>query len=160
MFDNTLWAFVGLILFLLVLAWFKVPGMLTGALDKRSTAIRDELAEAKRLREQAQALLVEYQAKRVAAEREAAEIVEEAKAEAKRLAAEAETAIAEMIERRKRAVEVKIAQAEQAAVAEVRAVAADVAIKAATRILGDKVRGDVAAGLLGKSIEEVKARLN
>jgi len=160
MFDNTLWAFVGLILFLLVLVWFKVPGMLTGALDKRTTAIRDELAEAKKLREQAQALLVEYQGKRAAAEREAAEIVEEAKAEAKRLAAEAETAIGEMIERRKKAVEFKIAQAEQAAVAEVRAVAADVAVRAATRILGDKVQGDVAAGLVGKSIEEVKARLN
>ncbi len=65
-----------------------------------------------------------------------------------------------MIERRKKAVEVKIAQAEQAAVAEVRAIAADVAIQAATRILGDKVQGDVAANLVSKSIADVKARLN
>lgn len=160
MFTNTLWAFVGLILFLLVLVYYKVPGMLTGALDKRGDKIRDDLDQARRLREEAAALLAEYQAKRAAAEKEAAEIVESAKAEAERLAAEASASLADMIERRKKAVETKIAQAEQAAVAEVRAVAADVAIRAATAILGDKVKGDLAAGLVANSIADVKARLN
>lgn len=160
MFDNSLWAFVGLILFFVVIAYYKVPGMLTGALDKRSDAIRDELEQARKLREDAARLLAEYQARRVAAEKDAAEIVANAQAEAKRMAADAEVAIADMIERRKKAVEVKIAQAEQAAVAEVRAIAADVAVQAATRILGDKVTGDVAAGLVSKSIADVKARLN
>jgi F-type H+-transporting ATPase subunit b len=160
MFDNTLWAFVGLVLFLAMLVYLGVHRTAFGMLDKRAVAIRDELDQARRLREEAQGLLAEYQAKRTAAEREAADIVENAKAEAIRLTADAEVSIKDMIERRKKSVETKIAQAETAAIAEVRAVAAEVAIQAATRLLKDKVPGDVASGLVAKGIADVKARLN
>lgn len=160
MFDNSLWAFVGLLLFIGVLFYYGVPGMLLGALDKRADGISAALAEARKLREEAQALLAEYSAKRAAAEKEAADIVAGAKAEADRIAADAEVAIKDMIDRRTRAVETKIAQAETAAVAEVRAIAADVAIRAATRILEQKVQGDVAAQLVSRGIADVKARLN
>ena len=62
--DATFWAFVGLILFLVLVAYLKVPGMMAKALDERADKIRDELAEAKRLREEAQHVLAEYQRKR------------------------------------------------------------------------------------------------
>jgi len=160
MFSNTVWAFVGLVIFLGVIGYVGGFGTLLKALDKRSQAIADELATAHKLREEAKALLAEYELKRKAAEKHAADIIASAKAEADRMTADAHSALAEMIERRTKAVEVKIAQAETAALAEVRSVAADVSIAAATRILGDKVQGDFAAGLLSKSIDEVKARLN
>jgi F-type H+-transporting ATPase subunit b len=160
MFDNSLWAFVGLILFLAMLGYLGVHKQIFALLDKRAKAIVDELDQAKRLRIEAQALLSEYQAKRAAAERDAAEIVESAKAEAQRLTADAEAALKDLIERRTKAVETKIGQAETAALAEVRAVAADVAVRAATHILQNRVQGDVAAGLISKSVADVKARLN
>lgn len=160
MFDATIWAFVGLVIFLGLLAYLGVHRQIGAMLDKRAAGISDELDQARRLREEAQALLAEYQAKRTAAEREAADIVEGARAEAIRLTHDAEASIAEMIERRKKAVESKIAQAEAAAVAEVRAVAADVAIRAAARVLEAKVQGDVASDLVAKGIAEVKSRLN
>ena len=65
-----------------------------------------------------------------------------------------------MIERRTRATETKIAQAENQALAEREALAADVAVRAATRILETRVTGDVAADILERSIRDVKARLN
>ncbi len=160
MLDNTWWTFIGLVLFLALLGYLGVFGKLTGLLDDRAARISRELEEARRLREEAQALLAEYQKKRLAAEREAADIVENAKAEAARLAAEAEESLKEMIDRRTRATETKIGQAEQQAVAEVKSLAADVAIRAATRILETKVTGDVAANLLERSIADVKGRMN
>ena len=73
--DATFYAFVGLILFLALIAYLKVPGMIGKALDARAEKIGNELTEAKRLREEAQSLVAEYQRKRKDAEAEAAGIV-------------------------------------------------------------------------------------
>jgi F-type H+-transporting ATPase subunit b len=160
MLDNTWWAFIGLVLFLALLGYLGVFRKLTGFLDGRAARIARELEEAKRLREEAQALLAEYQKKRLAAEKEAADIVETAKAEAVRMAEEAEESLKELIARRTKSTETKIAQAETQALAEVKSLAADVAVRAATTILQTKVSGKVAGDLVAKSIADVKARLN
>ncbi|WP_349359680.1 F0F1 ATP synthase subunit B [Stappia sp.] len=158
--DSSAWALIGLILFLALLAYLKVPGMVGSGLDKRADGIRKELDDARRLREEAQSLLAEYQRRRQEAEEEAAGIVAEAKREADRLTEEANAALEEMIARRTEAAERKIAQAEGQAIAEVRGRAADIAILAAEHILAGKVSGKPGEELLAKSIEEVKARLN
>ncbi|MXN66078.1 F0F1 ATP synthase subunit B [Stappia sp. GBMRC 2046] len=158
--DATFWALIALILFFAVLYYFKVPGTVGSSLDKRAETISNELEEARKLREEAQALLAEYQRKRREAEEEAEAIVAEAKLEAERMTVEANEALQEMIERRTKAAERKIEQAEGQAVAEVRARAADIAVSAARKILEGKVSGKIADDLMKKSIEEVKGRLN
>ncbi len=158
MFDNTTWAFVGLVLFFAVLAYYGVFGMVGRMLDKRAEAVNAELGEAQRLRKEAEALLAEYQQKRIVAEQDAAEIIAHAEAEAKRMTADAEVALKELIEHRTRTVEAKIAHAEAAAVAEVRAVAIDMAIAASKHLMTDKVQGQVATDLITKGVDEVKAR--
>lgn len=158
--DATFWALIGLVLFIALIAYLKVPGKIGGALDKRADDIRDELEEARRLREEAQALLSDYQRKRHEAEEEAANIVAEATAEAERLTVETNKALEEMIARRTKAAEDKIAQAEAQAVKEVRSKAADIAVRAAEDILSSKVKDKVADDILAKSIDQVKANLN
>jgi len=158
--DPTFWAFVGLVLFLALIIYLKVPGMITDNLDKRADGIRDELDEARRLREEAQALLAEYQRKQREAEKEAEDIVAEAQADAERLTVETNKALEEMIERRTKAAEAKISQAESQAVTEVRTMAADLAVAAAGRVLADKVTGDTADKIIDQSIKDVKANLN
>ncbi len=85
--DATFFAFVGLVLFLALVVYLKVPGMMAKSLDDRADQIRNELSEAKRLREEAQHLLAEYQRKRKEAEAEAAHIVAAAEREAEMLTA-------------------------------------------------------------------------
>lgn len=160
MLDNTTWAFVGLVLFFGVLAYYGVFGKVGSMLDKRGEEVTAELDAAQRLRREAEALLAEYQQKRAAAEKDAAEIIAHAEAEAKRMTADAEVALKELIEHRTRTVEAKIAHAEAAAVAEVRAVAIDMAIAASKRLLAEKVQGEVAADLISKGVDEVKARFS
>lgn len=156
----TVWATIALVIFIALCIYLKVPGMVSGALDKRAERIRNELEEAKRLREEAQALLAEYQKKRKEAEQEAAEIVEIAKREAVALADEAKRKTEDYVARRTSMAEQKIAQAERDAVSEVRARAVDLAVEAARKVLGDKTDSKADADLFKKSVEEVKARLN
>ena len=158
-FDAAFWATAALIVFLIVIAYLKVPGMITKALDGRIKAIEGELAEAERLRLEAKFLLEEYESKRQAAASEAESIVAAAREEAFRMTAEAKTSLEALIERRTKAVENKIAQAESQAVAEVRARSADVAVEAA-RVLLTRQMGSKGGALVDQAIKDVSAKLN
>ena len=157
--DNSFYAFVALIIFLGMALYFGIPKIVGKMLDGQIRKIADDLAQAKTLREEAAALLVEYEQKRVAAESEAEGIIAAAKEEAVRLTAEAQTSLSELVARRTRAVEDKIAQAEAQAIAEVRARSADVAIEAARLVLTDEM-GKKGSTVVDKAIADVSNRLN
>ena len=157
--DNSFYAFVALIIFLGMALYFGIPKIVGKMLDGQIKKIADDLAQAKTLREEAAALLVEYEQKRVAAESEAEGIIAAAKEEAVRLTAEAQTSLSELVARRTRAVEDKIAQAEAQAIAEVRARSADVAIEAARLVLTDEM-GKKGSTVVDKAIADVSNRLN
>jgi F-type H+-transporting ATPase subunit b len=156
----TLWATIAFLIFVGIAVYIKVPAMVSKSLDERAGRIRNELDEAKRLREEAQALLGEYQKKRKEAEQEAAAIVEAAKHEAAILADEAHKRTEDYVARRTVVAEQKIGQAEREAIAEVRANAVDLAVEAARKVLGDKVDSAASADLFKASLAEVKAKLN
>ncbi len=158
--DATFWAAVALVLFLALIAWLGVPKTLGAALDRRAAAIDTELKEARRLREEAQALLAEYQRKAREAQKEAEEILEIARREAAAYATEAAQRTDDYVARRARLAEQKIAQAETRAIQEVRSLSVDLAIAAAERVLGGEVKGDTASGLLDRAIGDVRTRLN
>ena len=158
--DNTFWALVGLLIFLGIVIYMKVPGMMAAGLDARADKIRADLDEAKRLREEAAALLAEYQNKRKQAELDAGEIVKAAQRDAEALAADAKVKTEEFVKRRTAMAEQKIAQAESDAVNAVRASAIDVAIAAAGKILGGKTSEKLSADLFKQSLSDVKSRLN
>jgi F-type H+-transporting ATPase subunit b len=154
------WVAVGTLLFIALLLFQKVPAMIARALDERAAAIVKELAEAKRLREEAEILLAQYKDKRAKAEQEAANILTEAKGETERFAAEARTSLAAQIERRAKYAEERIAQAEVQAVAEVRSLAADAAAAAAEKLIAARLDDKRAADLIKRGIEEIPAKLN
>ena len=159
-YDATFFALVGLILFFVLIGYLGVHKTVAKALDNRSDLIARELDEAKRLREEAAALLADYQKRAKDAEAEARSIVDQATREAAGLAEEAKTRLEDYVTRRTRMAEDKIAQAEQQALQEVRALSADVAIAAAGKIMAAKLKGEAAASLVASSIDEVKKRLN
>ncbi|WP_245943969.1 ATP F0F1 synthase subunit B [Acuticoccus kandeliae] len=158
--TDTFWAFIGLVLFLILMVAVGAPRKIAGLLDNRTNRIRNELDEARKNREEAQALLAEYQRRRRDAEAEAESIVEEARKEARRLTEEANAKLRDLVERRTAAAEAKIAQAEAQAISEVRGRATDLAIAAATELLTKKVSGDKANQMVDSSIETVRQRLN
>ncbi len=156
----TFWAFMALLVFLGLLVYLKVPGKIIAALDERSNKIRSQLEDARRLREEAQALLADYQRRRGEAETEAEAIVAQARREAEALKAEARVRMTDFVARRTKAVEDRIAQAEAQAVSEVRNRAVDVASAAAARILADQAQGTTGDQLIDRSIRAVRSNLN
>lgn len=154
------WVAVAFVLFLLALVKLGAHRSVLGALDNRSARIQAELDEARRLREEAQKLLSKYKLRQKEAEEEALALIRSAEAEGERLQAEARAKVDEFVARRTKMAENKIAQAEAQALAEVRGSAAEAAIAAAEKILGDTVKGDVAEKLLGDGIHELRTKLN
>jgi len=154
------WVALAFILFLALLVYLGVHRKITDSLDGRQARIKGELDEARRLKEEAQALLAEFQRKGREAEKEAEAIIAGAKVEAERIAAEAKTRMEDFVSRRTKMAETKITQAEAQAVADVRSAAADAAVAAAEKILSVAAKGEVAVNLMRQGIEDVRKKLN
>ena len=154
------WVAIAFVVFLAILYYYKVPRLIAKALDDRAEAIRRELDEARRLRQDAQDLLAECQSKHRNVAGEADAIVEQARREAEAFAQETRAALNSLLERRTKAAQEKIARAEAQALDDVRAKAVDAALAAAEKILREKVDGRDGAVLLDQSIRDLKARLN
>ncbi|MFG1301246.1 ATP F0F1 synthase subunit B [Xanthobacter sp. V3C-3] len=155
-----LWVAIAFVVFVGILIYVGAHRAIAAALDTRGQRISAELEEARRLKEEAQKLVAEFKRKQREAEAEAESIVTAAKAEAERLAAEAKAKLEDFVTRRTKMAEEKIAQAEHQAVADVKAIAADAAAKAAEALLGSAARGDAGDRLISHAIGEVKSKLN
>ena len=154
------WVAVAFVILMALFVYLGIHRTVLKALDHRGERIKAELDDARRLRDEAAKLLAEYKARHAKAETEAQEIIASAKADAERIAAEAKTKMEDFVARRTKTAESKIALAEAQALADVRAAAANAAVTAASAILSQSVKGQVADDLLAKGIAEVRAKLN
>jgi F-type H+-transporting ATPase subunit b len=143
-----------------VFGYFGIHRTVLTTLDHRRDRIKADLDDAKRLKDEAAKLLEQYKARRASAEREAEEIIAGAKADAERIASEAKAKLEDFVTRRTKTAESKIALAEAQALADVRAAAAEAAVAAASTILSQSVKGEVADDLLAKGIKDVREKLN
>lgn len=159
--DSTGWVSLAMIAVILILLWKKVPAVIGGMLDRKIASIREQLDRATALRVEAEALRTEYEQKAAAAEGEAASILAEANEEAARIRTQAERDAADLITRRGHMAEDKIAAAERAALAEVRAKAAAAAAAAAGTIIAARHDGVSDKALIDRTIGSISgARLN
>jgi F-type H+-transporting ATPase subunit b len=158
--EPEFWVAVAFFILMGVFAYLGVHRTVLTTLDHRHDRIKAELDDARRIKEEAAKVLEQYKARRASAEREAAEIITGARAEAERIASEAKAKMEDFVARRTKTAENKIALAEAQALADVRAAAADAAIAAASTILSQSVKGEVADDLLAKGIQDVRTKLN
>ncbi len=153
------WVALSMFVVIAIMLWKKVPAMIGRMLDARIEVIRKQIDEAARLRADAEAQLSEAQARNAASARDAEDIVAHARREAEAMRVKAEADTAELIARRARMAEDKIAAAERAAIAEVRAWAVDTAAKAAAAIIAEKHGADADKPLVDNTIAGL-GRLN
>lgn len=148
------------LLFIAILIYFKVPGMIGGLLDKRAQGISTELESAKALREEAQTILASYERKQREVQDQSARIVAHAKQEAETAAAEARQQLEASIARRLQAAEEQIASAEAKAVREVRDQAIAVAVAAAGDVIAKQMTSESGDALIAAAIKDVDAKLH
>ena len=159
-YEPEFWVAVSFFIFIGVLVYFGVHMKVVSALDARALLIRQELKEARRLREEAEKVLADYQRKLGDVVTEVDNITALATTEAKTLAAETRQSLKEYFDRRIKLAEEKIARAEMEAVRELRSVAVDAAIAAAQNLIAAKLTPDRAKKLVSKSIKALKSKLN
>jgi len=151
---------IGFILFLALLAYLKVPGLIGGMLDKRAEGIKSELDEAKALREEAQTILASYERKQKEVQEQADRIVKAAKAEAEIVAMQAKEDLKASIARRLAAADEQIASAQASAVKEVRDTAIAVAVAAAEDVIAKKLTAADGNALIEDAIKDVAEKLH
>ena len=158
--EPEFWVAVGFVLVIALLVWKGVPGLIARMLDQRAAVIAAELDEAKRLRAEAAALLAEYQKRAAGAEAEAQSIIAAATAEAAQFQKESRAALEAQIARRAAAAQDKIAQAEAAALNEIRGLAADTAVNAAQKLIAARLDETRAKSLIADGIKGLGDKLN
>ena len=154
------WVAVSFFLFVAGLIYLGLHKKVATALDARAERIATELAEAQRLREEAEQVLAEYQRKEREAANEADAIIKQAGQEAESLAKETRRTIKEQFERRIKLAEDKIGRAETEAIREVRSAAVNAALSAARTLIAEKLTADQAEKLVKDGIDTVKSKLH
>ena len=153
------WAALGFVAFVLLVGR-KGWKFITDWLDNRSAEVKAKLDEASRLRAEAEQLLASYQKKQRDAEREAQEILAQARIDAARMAEDAARQLAASIQRRTEQAMERIGRAEQKAVKEVRDAAIDVAVRSAERIIAGTLDDKMAGQLVDEAIKELDRKLH
>lgn len=159
-YDASFWVAVAFVLFVGVLLKLKVPSMIVRGLDGHADKVKKELELAATMRKEAEALAAQYAHKLVEAESEAAALRERTEREISAMKTEAETAVSDYIARRTKAAEVRIAQAEQAILDDLKAQAADLAIGATAHLVKAQVAAGKGADIMTGSLKALKGRLN
>lgn len=159
-FGPEFWVAMSFVGFVLLLLYLGLPGKVGKMLDDRASAIRNEIESAQKLRDEAQAMLADYQRRRQDAASEAEEIVAMARRESQAFAEETRKSLTEQLARRAKSAEEKIARAEAQALAEIRSKAVDAAIAAAQGLIAERLSPARADELIAASVSEVKAKLN
>jgi F-type H+-transporting ATPase subunit b len=156
--DPRTWVAVAFVIFVALFGG-RIWKTLAGMLDKRAEQIREELAEAKRLREEAEAMLADARTRRESAIADAAHLLEGAKAEAARVAAAAAADAENMGRRREQMAIDRIAAAEKEAVDSVRFAAADIAGVAAAQVLREGLTAEADGRLVDQAIQSLPTAL-
>ena len=147
------------LLFVGVLVYYKVPTLVAGLLDKRAAGIREELDEARALREEAESVLAEFESKQREVGDHSERIIAAAKESAEEAAEQARRNLALAIERRIQAAQDQIASAEQRAVKQVREEAVRIAVSAAGKLIAEEMSADRASEMIDEAIASVEAKL-
>jgi F-type H+-transporting ATPase subunit b len=158
--DTNIVAAIGFVIFVGVLLYYKVPGMLANKLDERAVRIKQELDEARALREEAQTLLASFERRHKEVKAQAEDIVTAARSEAEKAAEAAKEDIRRSVARRLQTATEQIDAAEQAAIRQIKDRAVAVAIAAAGDVMGERIKAADANRLIDAAISEVGEKLH
>jgi F-type H+-transporting ATPase subunit b len=147
------------LILLVAVIWKPVKNAVLGALDGRAEKIRHDLDEAQRLHEEAKALLAKYERQLHQGEKLATDIAAQGEAQRKRFEERMRADLETATRRRTELAMERIRQEESQAIQEVRARAADLAVRTTRRLLTDKVGEREAQALVTGAIEEVRRKL-
>ena len=156
--SQTAWVLIAFILFF-VLVGKKLWSALTTNLDQRKKMIENELNEAKKLREEAQAELNASLKKQKEINKQVLDIINDAKSTAKQIEADALKKSDIIIKRKEEQAKQKINNAQIEAINNIKNMSAELSIKSAKIYIQNELDNKSQKSLYSNSKEELKAKL-
>ena len=159
MFDATFFVALSFLLFVIFVIWAGLPSTIIKSLDDRSEQIKKELDEARILHEEAQKLLATEKRKLEQCDAEVEEILKQASEQASLITEKSNNLLKEEIQRKQKQADLKIAQARDEAIREVKDKASELSLIIAKEYLKENIDDNVASDLIDKSISDLKDNL-
>lgn len=136
--DTNIWVAMSFVIFAFFA--FRIGRkVITDGIEKKITAIRQDISAAETMRMEAQELLAQYQRKHKEAEAEAARIIASAKETAQSLQKDAEEKLKTEAKRREDQLEERIRFMEEKAIQDIRNYAADLTLRATSQIIASNM---------------------
>lgn len=148
------------LVFVGIVIYAKVPGLIGGWLDKRAAGIASELEEARALREEAKEILASYQKKQREVGAQVDRIVELARQEATAALDKGRADLEASVERRLAAAEEQLRSAEETALRDIREQAATLAVGVAADVLAAQQSPENAREGMDRALDEIERRLH
>ena len=152
------WILVSFVIFI-GLVWKKAYTAITSALDSRATRINEELEQATRLREEAQALLAQYERQQRGLSEETDAMLVRARRDSEILVESGTARLNQQLMQREKQALQNIAHSEAQVMNEVRAVVSDIAMAAAAQLISENLDKPQAETLINDAISSLQNRL-
>ena len=156
--SQTAWVLIAFILFF-VLVGKKLWSALTTNLDQRKKMIENELNEAKKLREEAQAELNASLKKQKEINKQVLDIINDAKSTAKQIEADALKKSDIIIKRKEEQAKQKINNAQTEAINYIKNISAELSVKSAKVYIQNELDSKIQKALYSDSKQKLKEKL-
>ena len=156
--SQTAWVLIAFILFF-VLVGKKLWSALTTNLDQRKKMIENELNEAKKLREEAQAELNASLKKQKEINKQVLDIINDAKSTAKQIEADALKKSDIIIKRKEEQAKQKINNAQVEALNNIKNISAELSVKSAKLYIQNELNSKIQKALYSDSKQKLKEKL-
>ena len=156
--SQTAWVLIAFILFF-VLVGKKLWSALTTNLDQRKKMIENELNEAKKLREEAQAELNASLKKQKEINKQVLDIINDAKSTAKQIEADALKKSDIIIKRKEEQAKQKINNAQIEAINNIKNISAELSVKSAKIYIQNELDSKIQKALYSDSKQKLKEKL-
>ena len=150
------WVFIAFIIFISIAIYLKVPNMVTKLLDEQISKIKNDLDDARKLKEDANSLLAEYERKIDSANKEAENIINQAKNNEKLYEENSNKKVEEFISRSEKQSIEKIQQAQKSAIKKINEEIVNKSVEVAEKIISKNMNDQNNNKLFESSINQIK----
>ena len=155
-FDETAWVAVAFLIFI-VLVWKKASKAITEILDNRALLIKNELKEAKSLKEEALEELRKSLQSQKNISNEAEQIIKDAQDAAKKIREDANVSCSEIIKRREEQAKQKIMALETEAVNNIKKITGSIIIESSKVFIESNLDKKENNNIISKSSNQIKS---
>ena len=157
--DATFWVAISFIIFIGALIYLKVPQKINDEMNNMINVIKNEIEEAKKLKDETKKLLNDSQFKIENAHKESKKIINTAKNESKKIIIEMNEKFFQSSENRKKIADQKIAQIKNNAIKDIKDASIKIAIESTSKIIRTSIDKSKLDTFFKQNLEQVKNSL-